>query len=94
MFSNRFLEAVSTRLSAVSGDRWEVIELEKGGRIEVVWASAQRVALRATREEAPASEGDIQFIGHSRSDVELLLQCSPPHAPSLVEISFCKGYCT
>ena len=74
MFSDQFLEAVSARLSAVSGDRWEVVEVEKRrGGIEVVWASGQRAQMRATRELAPASEVDVQFIGHSRSDVELLL---------------------
>src|SRR5260370_42633337 len=30
--------------------------------------------MRATRELAPASQADSQFIGHARSDVERLLQ--------------------
>ena len=69
-----FLEAVSARLSAASGDRWEVVELEDGrASIEVIGASGERTEMRVTREGAPASQADVQFIGHARADVELQL---------------------
>jgi len=31
MLDDRFLETISARLSAVSGVRWEVVELDGGG---------------------------------------------------------------
>ncbi len=94
MSSNQFLEAVSARLSAVSGDRWEVVKAEQGAGIEVMWASGQRIAMRATRELAPASQADIQFIGHARSDVERLLQAIQGKAVlSPEEITWIEARC-
>jgi len=74
MLDDRFLETISARLSAVSGVRWEVVELD-GGRlgVEVIFADGHRTEMRVTRDSTPASKVDVQFIGHSRSDVELLL---------------------
>src|SRR5258708_38261929 len=74
MLDDWSLETISARLSALSGGRWEVVELD--GRwlvVKVIFADGHRTEMRVTRDSTPARKVDVQFIGHSRSDVELLL---------------------
>src|SRR5260370_36619517 len=50
--------------------------------------------MRATRELAPASQADSQFIGHARSDVERLLQAIQGKAVlSPEEITWIEARC-
>jgi hypothetical protein len=74
MSGDQFLEAVEARLSAVSGVRWEVVELD-GGRlgVEVIFADGHRTVMQVTRDRTPASNVDVLFIGRSRSDIRRLL---------------------
>jgi hypothetical protein len=74
MSGDRFFEVVEARLSAVSGVRWEVVELD-GGRlgVEVLFADGHRTVMQVTRERTPASNVDVLLIGRSRSDIERLL---------------------
>ncbi|HEY7420360.1 MAG TPA: hypothetical protein VH593_34600 [Ktedonobacteraceae bacterium] len=74
MLDDPFLEAVEARLSAVSGVRWEVVELD-GDRlgVEVIFADGHHTVMQVTRESAPASNVDVLFIGRARSDIRRLL---------------------
>jgi hypothetical protein len=74
MPSDQVLEVIEARLVAVSGIRWEVIELD--GRqfgIDVIFADGHRTMMQVTRDRAPASNVDVLFIGHARSDMQRLL---------------------
>jgi hypothetical protein len=74
MSGDPFLEAIEARLSAVSGVRWEVIELDGGQLgVEVIFADGHPTVMQVTRNRTPASNVDVLFIGRSRSDIQRLL---------------------
>ncbi|GHO63233.1 hypothetical protein KSC_021250 [Ktedonobacter sp. SOSP1-52] len=62
------------RLSAVSGVRWEVIELDRGQLgVEVIFADGHRTVMQVTHDRTPANNVDVLFIGRSRSNMQRLL---------------------
>jgi hypothetical protein len=66
MSGDPFLEGVEARLSAVSGVRWEVIELDRGQLgVEVIFADGHRTVMQVTHDRTPANNVDVLFIGRA-----------------------------
>lgn len=60
--------------AAASGMRWEVGEGRTGDAIVIVESSDGGAdEMRITRERAPASSADVEFIAHSRDDIRRLI---------------------
>jgi hypothetical protein len=95
MPSDQFLESIEARLAAVSGVRWEVVELDGSQLgIEVVFADGPRTGMQVTRERTPASNVDVLFIGRSRSDIQrLLLAIQGKLALSPIELAEIEARC-
>jgi hypothetical protein len=66
--------AVEDRLTAFADEHWEVIPSPpEPSEIRIRTAEGRSLVLRVTREGEPASDGDVQFVGHAREDLERLV---------------------
>ena len=56
MSCDPFLDGVEARLSAVSGVRWEVIELDRGQLgVEVIFADGHRTVMPVKHDRTPVN---------------------------------------
>src|ERR1019366_5217003 len=68
------LAAIEARLAAATGDPWRPGSDADGVPVVYVgFPDGREDVLRITRERVPASIGDINFIGHTRRDLERLI---------------------
>jgi len=78
-----YLRAVEARAAEVSGERWELASRPSGKETSIVvhLGPGKSEDLRVTRDLEAASESDIRFIAHSRSDIRTLVAAARRAAP-------------
>lgn len=70
------LSALERLLSAVPGEHWRPDRNERDEPvIAVEFADGHVEQMRVTRETAPASSADVEFIAHCRGDLDRLVAC-------------------
>jgi hypothetical protein len=80
MISGPYIEGIRARWEAVRDIAIEIAS-DAGGLAKVLARhGASQVELRVTRDEDPASDGDVLFIGHAFSDIPRLLEALDPAA--------------
>src|SRR5258706_6566735 len=73
MLSEPYLDEIRTRWEAVHDLAIEIASNSDGHAKVLARHGASQVELRVTRDEDPASDGDVIFIGHAFSDIPRLL---------------------
>jgi hypothetical protein len=73
MLSRAYLDAIRTRRESVRDLAIEIATGSDGHARILARQGASQVELRVTRDEDPAGEGDVLFVGHAFSDIPRLL---------------------
>lgn len=74
MISGPYLDGIRARWEAVRDIAIEIASGHDGLAAVLARHGASQVELRVTRDEDPAGDGDVLFIGHAFSDIPRLLE--------------------
>lgn len=84
------VESVQVRLDAASGERWELTrDLDGRPAVRVVYPGGLDKVMRVCRDADDASPADVDFVAHSRQDLQYLLDaraggpCSDDHLDAI-----------